>query len=368
MKVLSVFGTRPEAIKMAPVVKALKQNNKIESKVCVTGQHREILDQVLDIFSIKPDFDLDIFSPGQTLTQITNRALLGMEKVLLEYKPDLLLIQGDTTTVFTGALAAFYHRIPVGHVEAGLRSGNIYSPFPEEANRKLTGILADLHFAPTERARENLIKENYDPSKIFVTGNTVIDSLKFTVKNNYVFDNELLNGLQYKRKVILLTSHRRENWGQPMENIFKAMRHVLESREDIEIVFPMHPNPIVRNCARPIFEGMDRIHLIDALSYADFCNLMAKVDFIVSDSGGVQEEAPTLGKPVIVLRENTERPEGIEAGTAKLVGTDEQAIIREVFRLLDDEKVYNAMASALNPYGDGHAAERIVNIIQEHFL
>ncbi|NLY08304.1 MAG: UDP-N-acetylglucosamine 2-epimerase (non-hydrolyzing) [Tissierellia bacterium] len=368
MKVLTVFGTRPEAIKMAPIVKELEKNSNIESRVCVTGQHREILDQVLEVFDIKPDFDLDIFKPGQSLSQITTKALLGMEKVIEEFRPDLLLIQGDTTTVFTGALAAFYHKIPVGHVEAGLRSENIYSPYPEEANRKLTSVITSLHFAPTEIAKENLLQEGYNPADIYVTGNTVIDALKYTVKDKYIFDKSPLDSIQYNNKVILLTSHRRENWGEPMERIFSAMKKIVEMRPEVELIFPVHPNPKVRTVADKYLKGMDRVHLIEPLSYEPFCNLMAKSHIVVTDSGGVQEEAPTLGKPVLVVREETERPEGIEAGTAKLLGTDEAVIIEEVLRLLDDENSYKSMANAVNPYGDGYASKRIVEIICNRFL
>lgn len=367
MKVLTAFGTRPEAIKMAPIVKELERRKGITSVVCVTGQHREILDQVMEIFSVIPDYDLNIFQPGQSLSAITTKALLGMEKVLEKEKPDLVLVQGDTTTVFTSALAAFYQKIPVGHVEAGLRSGNIYSPYPEEANRKLTGILTNIHFAPTAKARENLLAEGYNPATIFITGNTVIDALKFTVKDNYKFDKVPLDSVQYNKKVILLTTHRRENWGDPMKSIFQAVRRVVDENQDVEVIFPVHPNPKVRDVAQEKLGDHERIHLIEPLSYEPFCNLINRCHLVITDSGGIQEEAPTLGKPVLVARKETERPEGIEAGTAKLVGTDEEVIYRETSRLLHDEAAYEKMATAVNPYGDGHAAKRIVDLIEQHF-
>lgn len=366
-KVLTVFGTRPEAIKMAPIVKGLERQEDIESIVCITGQHREMLDQVLQIFDIKPDYDLNIFEHGQGLSQITSKALLGMEDILKDVKPDLLLIQGDTSTVFSGALAAFYHQVPVGHVEAGLRSGNIYSPYPEEANRMMTGILTELHFAPTEQARKNLLAENYDEEKIFITGNTVIDALLYTVQEDYEFENEQLNKLSKSDgRLILLTSHRRENWGAPMKRIFESIKRVVQELEDVEVVFPVHLNPKVRDVAEEVFGDEERVHLVEPLSYEPFTNLMAKADLVVSDSGGIQEEAPTLGKPVLVIREETERPEGIEAGTAKLVGTNGEKIYSEIMNLLTDKDAYDAMANAVNPYGDGQAAEKIVKIIKEY--
>ena len=363
LKVLTVFGTRPEGIKLAPVIKALERNNKVESVTCITAQHREMLDQVLNLFQIEPDYDLNIFKPGQSLTEITTRALIGLEEVIKEVKPDVLLVQGDTTTVFTGALAAFYQGIKIGHVEAGLRSGNLHSPYPEEANRMLTGILTDYHFAPTERNVDNLLKENYPREKIFVTGNTVIDALSYAIKDDYVFENELLNNLDYTKKVILVTSHRRENIGKPMENIFTAIKDIVEKYEDVEVIFPMHLNPKVRNIANRILGKNNRIHLIEPLDYEPFANLMAKVHLIVTDSGGLQEEAPTLGIPVLVVREETERPEGIEAGTAKLVGTDYRLLYDSMDLLLSNSDEYDKMAKAVNPYGDGNAAERIVEIL-----
>lgn len=364
MKIMTVFGTRPEGIKMAPIVKELEKREGVESITCITAQHREMLDQVLNLFDIEPDYDLNIFSPGQSLTQVTTRALEGLEKVILKEKPDVLLVQGDTTTVFAGALAAFYQKVKIGHVEAGLRSGNIYSPYPEEANRMLTGIMTNYHFAPTERNRENLLKENYSDEKIFITGNTVIDALKYTIKEDYKFDNELLNNLDYENKrMILLTSHRRENIGKPMENIFMAIKDIVEKYEDVEIVFPMHLNPKVREIANKILGNNSRVHLIEPLDYEPFTNLMAKVDLVVTDSGGLQEEAPTLGKPVLVVREETERPEGIESGTAKLVGTSYERLYNELDILLSNEDEYNKMANAVNPYGDGNAAKKIVDAI-----
>ncbi len=364
IKVLTIFGTRPEAIKMAPIIKKLDKNQYIEHRVCVTAQHREMLDQVLRIFNITPDYDLNIFEPGQSLTQITTRAMEGLEKVIVDFGPDLILVQGDTTTVFAGALTAFYHKVKIGHVEAGLRSGNLYSPYPEEANRKLTGIITDFHFAPTERNKQNLLREGYDEEKIYVTGNTVIDALLYVVSEDYKFNDELLDNLDYKnKKVILLTSHRRENLGKPMENIFSAVRDVVLKNEDVEVVFPIHLNPKVREIAHRILDGLDRVHIIEPLEYLPFANLIARSYLVVTDSGGIQEEAPSLGKPVLVVRKETERPEGIEAGTAKLAGIDRENIFREIDILINDEHEYKKMANAVNPYGDGKASDRIVDII-----
>jgi UDP-N-acetylglucosamine 2-epimerase (non-hydrolysing) len=367
IKVMTVFGTRPEGIKMAPIIKVMENISEIDNTICITAQHREMLDQVLNLFQIEPDYDLNIFKPGQSLTEITMRALEGLEKVIMEVKPDVLLVQGDTSTVFAGALAAFYQKIKIGHVEAGLRSGNLYSPYPEEANRKLTGILTDFHFAPTETNRDNLLREGYPEEKIFITGNTVIDALKFAVKEDYIFNMPLLDNIDYKNKrIILLTSHRRENIGKPMENIFSAMNQIALEYEDVEVVFPIHLNPKVREIANRIFKENRRVHLIEPLDYEPFTNLMAKSYLVVTDSGGLQEEAPSLGKPVLVVREETERPEGIEAGTAKLVGTDYNNILNEIDTLITDKKEYNKMANAVNPYGDGKASERIVDIILKH--
>ena len=344
----------------------MEEAENIENIVCVTAQHRQMLDQVLNLFHIDPDYDLNIFKAGQTLTEVTTRALEGLEKVIIETKPDVLLVQGDTTTVFAGALAAFYQKVKIGHVEAGLRSGNLYSPYPEEANRKLTGVITDFHFAPTERNRENLLREGYPDEKIFVTGNTVIDSLFHVVKSEYKFNDGLLNNLDYEnKKVILLTSHRRENIGKPMENIFSAIRDVVNKHDDVEVVFPIHLNPKVRNIAYSIFKDNDRIHLIEPLDYEPFTNLMSKSYLVVTDSGGLQEEAPSLGKPVLVVRNETERPEGINAGTAKLVGTDKEKIFSELDLLISNRDQYLKMANAVNPYGDGKASERIVNILLE---
>ncbi|WP_256466632.1 non-hydrolyzing UDP-N-acetylglucosamine 2-epimerase [Peptoniphilus genitalis] len=364
MKVLFVFGTRPEGIKMAPIIKEIQKRKNLECYTCVTGQHREMLDQVLEIFDIKPDYDLNIFKKGQSLTDVTTKTLLGLEEILDELKPDILLVQGDTTTVFAAALAAFYKKIKIGHVEAGLRSGNLYSPYPEEANRKLTGVISNYHFAPTESNRQNLIREGYDEKNIFITGNTVIDALKYSVREDFVFDDEILNDIDYNRDVVLLTAHRRENWGKPMEDIFKAIRRVVLEKENLEIVFPRHLNPIVREAAEKYFADLDRVHLIEPLSYLPFSNLMARVKFVVTDSGGVQEEAPALGKPVLVLRNETERMEGVEAKTAKLVGTKEQDVYDSIVALLEDKDLYDEMARAVNPYGDGHAAKKIVDVLE----
>ncbi len=364
MKVLFVFGTRPEGIKMAPIIKEIQKRKNLECYTCVTGQHREMLDQVLEIFDIEPDYDLNIFKKGQSLTDVTTKTLLGLEGILDELKPDILLVQGDTTTVFAAALAAFYKKIKIGHVEAGLRSGNLYSPYPEEANRKLTGVISNYHFSPTESNRQNLIREGYDEKNIFITGNTVIDALKYSVREDFVFDDEILNDIDYNRDVVLLTAHRRENWGKPMEDIFKAIRRVVLEKENLEIVFPRHLNPIVREAAEKYFADLDRVHLIEPLSYLPFSNLMARVKFVVTDSGGVQEEAPALGKPVLVLRNETERMEGVEAKTAKLVGTKEQDVYESIVALLEDKDLYDEMARAVNPYGDGHAAEKIVDVLE----
>lgn len=364
IKVLTVFGTRPEGIKMSPVVKRLNNHPDIEHRACVTGQHREMLDQVMDIFGIKPDYDLNIFKGGQSISEITTKSLMGLEEVIEDFKPDLLLVQGDTTTVFSGALAGFYNGVKIGHIEAGLRSGDLYSPFPEEANRKLTGILTNFHFAPTETSRENLLKEGYKDEDIYITGNTAIDALLEVTSEDYTFKNDFLNNLDYdNKKIILLTSHRRENLGEPMENIFTAMRDIVEKNSDVEVVFPVHLNPKVREIAQRILGENDRIHLIEPLDYLPFAHLQKKVYLIVTDSGGVQEEAPTLGKPVLVVRQETERPEGIEAGTAKLIGLGYENIFKEVDLLLNDRDEYEKMSLAVNPYGDGRASEKIVEII-----
>lgn len=364
IKVMTIFGTRPEAIKMAPIIKELEKSEKIDHRSCVTAQHREMLDQVLNIFNIVPDYDLDIFSSGQSLTDITIRAIRGLEEVIRDFSPDLILVQGDTTTVFSGALAAFYNEVKIGHVEAGLRSGNLYSPYPEEANRKLTGVLSNFHFAPTEESKKNLIREGYDENTIFVTGNTSIDALLDVVADNYQFEDGVLNSIDYKnRRVILMTSHRRENLGKPMEDIFSSMRKIIEENTDAELIFPVHLNPKVRDIASRYLGDHDRIHLIEPLDYLPFANLQKRVHMIVTDSGGIQEEAPTLGKPILVIRKETERPEGISAGTAKLIGVDGDDVYRQVSTVLNDEVKYKKMSNAVNPYGDGSAARRIVDII-----
>ncbi len=370
IKVLIIFGTRPEAVKMAPIVKALKNDEEhFVTKICVTAQHRDMLDQVLRIFDIEPNYDLNIFQSGQTLTQITCKSITGLEDVIEEVKPDLVLVQGDTSTVFSGALAAFYHQVKIGHVEAGLRSGNLYSPYPEEANRRLTGVLTDFHFAPTETSRSNLLREGYDDSKIFITGNTSIDALKWVIDENYRFEDERLNRISFEnKKVILLTAHRRENIGEPMENIFSAVKEAAEKNKDVEVIYPMHLNPKVREIARRVFKDMENVHLIEPLDYLPFTNLMAKCYLVVTDSGGVQEEAPSLGKPVLVVRAETERPEGIEAGTAKLAGTEKDVIYKEIDTLINDEEEYRKMANAVNPYGDGKAAEHIREAIKSVML
>ncbi|MFZ5649212.1 MAG: non-hydrolyzing UDP-N-acetylglucosamine 2-epimerase [Bacillota bacterium] len=365
IKVLTVFGTRPEAIKMAPLVKELKGcGDRIRCRVAVTAQHREMLDQVLDLFEIAPDYDLDIMQPGQTLFDITTRSLNGLKEVLEADKPDLTLVHGDTTTTFVAALASYYLQIPVGHVEAGLRTGNKYSPFPEEMNRRLAGALTDIHFAPTDKARKNLLAENVRNEDIFVTGNTVIDALLATVKKDYRFDDPILDGIDFgRRRVLLLTTHRRENLGDPMRDIYLALREVLEKHPDVEIVFPVHKNPAVRSVVSEVMGGLDRVHLIEPMDYDPFVNLMQKCHMVLTDSGGMQEEAPSLGKPVLVLRNTTERPEAVEAGTVALVGTDREAVFREANRLLNDPDHYRKMAEAVNPYGDGKASKRIVQTI-----
>lgn len=363
MKVALVFGTRPEAIKMAPIVLELKKRN-IEHVVIVTAQHRELLDRKLEVFNIKPDYDLNIMQPGQDLFYITTTVLNEIKQVLEKESPDILLVQGDTTTTFAASLAAFYLKIPVGHVEAGLRTWNKHNPWPEEINRQITSRLTDFHFAPTEWAKQNLLKEGVNPEHVFVTGNTVIDALKMIVSEEFQFEDERLNAIDFKKKkVILLTSHRRENFGEPMREVFKACRQIVEEHSEVELVYPVHPNPNVQSAAQEILSNVPRIHLIEPLEYRSFVQLMNKCYLILTDSGGVQEEAPSLGKPVLVLRTTTERPEAIEAGTAMLVGTDSAKIIEEANLLLTDTTGYKSMATKVNPYGDGKAAERIVNIL-----
>lgn len=365
IKLMTVFGTRPEAIKMCPLVLEMRKYPEyIQPIVAVTAQHREMLDQVLDLFGIIPDYDLNIMTSGQTLYDVTNRALMGLKAVMEEAKPDMVLVHGDTTTTFAGALAAFYAQIPVGHVEAGLRTGNKYSPYPEEMNRKLTGAIADMHFAPTSTSKANLLQENVNPQNILVTGNTVIDALQTTVRSDYHFADEDFNKVFAEgHRLILMTTHRRENLGEPMRHVYRALKSVLEAHEDVEAIFPVHKNPKVREIVREELGHLSRVHLIEPMDYEPFANLMAKVDVVLTDSGGIQEEAPALGKPVLVLRDTTERPEAVDAGTVKLVGTAYEDVLRETNLLLDDADHYRSMAEAANPYGDGKACERIVKAI-----
>lgn len=369
IKVMTVFGTRPEAIKMCPLVLEMKKyGDIIEPVVAVTAQHREMLDQVLDLFGIKPDYDLNIMTAGQTLYDVTTRALMGLKNVMEEAKPDIVLVHGDTTTTFAGALAAFYAQIPVGHVEAGLRTGDKYSPYPEEMNRKLTGAIADMHFAPTATSKGNLLKENVAAENILVTGNTVIDALQVTVKKDYTFADDAFNKVfESGHRLILMTTHRRENLGEPMRHVYKALKTVLETHPDVEAIFPVHKNPKVREIVQQELGQLDRVHLIEPMDYEPFANLMAKVDIVLTDSGGIQEEAPALGKPVLVLRDTTERPEAVEAGTVKLIGTEYEDVLRETDLLLDDAVHYRSMAEAANPYGDGRACERIIRAILKKY-
>lgn len=363
MKVMAIFGTRPEAIKMAPVVRELLKHPEIETKVCLTAQHREMLDQVVDLFQLPVDYDLGIMKQGQSLYDITDRVLLGLKEVLEKEKPDLVLVHGDTTTTFSATLAAFYQQIDVGHVEAGLRTGNMYSPFPEEANRRLTSVLTTLHFAPTETARQNLLKENQKDDRIFTVGNSVIDALLATVKKDYVFEDKELQDIEEHKRIILVTTHRRENLGEPMRNVYRALRRLVETVPDTEVVFPVHRNPLVRQAVKEVLDGVPGIHLVDPMEYEPFTNLMARSAIILTDSGGIQEEAPSLGKPVLVLRDTTERPEAVASGTVKLVGTDEDKVYNTAYKLLTDEVAYREMAESINPYGDGHTSERIVQAI-----
>ncbi|MFB4346496.1 UDP-N-acetylglucosamine 2-epimerase (non-hydrolyzing) [Bacillus sp. BR_7] len=365
LKVMTIFGTRPEAIKMAPLVLELQKHpEKIESIVTVTAQHRQMLDQVLSIFGITPDFDLNIMKDRQTLIDITTRGLEGLDKVMKEAKPDIVLVHGDTTTTFIASLAAFYNQIPVGHVEAGLRTWDKYSPYPEEMNRQLTGVMADLHFSPTAKSATNLQKENKDESRIFITGNTAIDALKTTVKETY--SHPVLEKLGNDR-LVLMTAHRRENLGEPMRNMFRAIKRLVDKHEDVQVVYPVHMNPVVRETANDILGDHGRIHLIEPLDVIDFHNVAARSYLMLTDSGGVQEEAPSLGVPVLVLRDTTERPEGIDAGTLKLAGTDEETIFSLADELLSDKEAHDKMSKASNPYGDGRASERIVEAILQHF-
>ncbi len=359
-KIMVVFGTRPEAIKMCPLVNELKKNESFQTLVCVTGQHRDMLKPVLDIFSVKSDYDLCIMKENQTLFDITSQILNKIKVVLEKETPDIVLVHGDTTTTFATALACFYLRIKVGHVEAGLRTNNLYSPFPEEFNRNAVGIIADYNFAPTEWAKTNLLREGKNPNSIYVTGNTVIDALKTTIKENYQSKNlDWAHG----SKLILLTAHRRENWGEPMRKMFRAIRKVVDMNENCKVLYPIHLNPVVRKIANEELKNCARIKMIEPLDVLDFHNYMAKSHFILTDSGGIQEEAPALGKPVLVMRDTTERPEGVEAGTLKLVGSDEKIIYDECNKLLNDQRYYDSMAKAVNPYGDGHACEKIARIL-----
>ena len=363
-KVMLIFGTRPEAIKMCPLVKELKTRKNFEVKVCVTGQHREMLQQVLDCFEVVPDYNLDIMQDKQTLFDITVNIMQKIKGVLEKEKPDLILVHGDTTTTFVTALCAFYMQIPVGHVEAGLRTYNIYSPYPEEFNRQATGIISKYNFAPTENSKQNLLNEGKDKNTIFVTGNTAIDALKTTVRSDY--NNEIFDWVG-KDKLIMLTAHRRENLGQPLKNMFKAIKRILDEFDNVKIVYPIRKNPIVRDTANEIFGDSEKIKLIEPLEVLDFHNFLNKAYMILTDSGGIQEEAPSLGKPVLVMRDTTERPEGIAAGTLKLVGTDEENVYNSIKLLLEDEKEYQKMSKASNPYGDGHACKKIADILEENY-
>lgn len=364
IKVMTVFGTRPEAIKMAPLVKELEKREEVQSIVCVTAQHRQMLDQVLETFHIIPDYDLDIMKQNQTLTEITCNALLGLEKVIKEENPDIVLVHGDTTTTFAGAIAAYYNHTAIGHVEAGLRTWNKYSPFPEEMNRQMVDNITDMYFAPTKMSHDNLVNEGKKQEDIYITGNTVVDAMSTTVDSNYT--HEILNWVGDDR-MILLTAHRRENLGEPMYHIFRAIKRIVEEFNDVKVVYPIHLNPKVREIANDVLENCERVKLIEPLEVFDFHNFQNKSYIILTDSGGVQEEAPSLGKPVLVLRDTTERPEGIEAGTLKLAGTDEETIYQMTKELLIDHEQYVSMSNAINPYGDGHASERIVDAIIDKF-
>ncbi|RCW56277.1 non-hydrolyzing UDP-N-acetylglucosamine 2-epimerase [Halanaerobium sp. ST460_2HS_T2] len=367
-KIMAVFGTRPEAIKMAPLLKALQAKENYELIITVTAQHREMLDQVMRLFKLKADYDLDIMRDRQTLSGLSARIIKKLDGILSQENPDLLLVHGDTSSTFIGALTAFYNQVDIAHIEAGLRTHNKYSPFPEEMNRQLTGVLADLNFAPTLRARKNLLLENTSESKIFVTGNTVIDALLSVVDKNYIFENELLKNFDYKnKKLILLTAHRRENLGQPMKNIFKAVRDLTEQISNLEVIFPVHLNPVIRELSKKMLADNKQIHLIEPLDYLPFANLMARVDLVLTDSGGIQEEAPSLAKPVLVLRDTTERPEAVEAGTVIKIGTEYNDIYQQSLKLLTDSKEYNKYAAAVNPYGDGKAVKRIIQALDYHF-
>lgn len=368
IKIMSIFGTRPEAIKMAPLVKELEKNDTIETKVCVTAQHREMLDQVLELFDIKPDYDLNIMTSKQTLTGVTNRVLEGLEKIFLEYKPDMVLVHGDTTTTFAASLAAFYQKIKVGHVEAGLRTYDKYFPYPEEMNRKLTGALADIHFSPTKGSKENLLNEGVNKDIIHITGNTVIDAMATTVDKDYKFKTKDLNNIDFQnKKVIMVTAHRRENWGQSIENICKALKYIVENNSDVEVVYLVHLNPIVKDVVEKHLKGMERVHLLSPQDTKETHNLINKSYMLMTDSGGLQEEAPHLGKPVLVLRDVTERPEAVQAGTVRLVGTEYDNIVKNTKELLKNNDIYNKMSCSINPYGDGKTSQRIVKSILYYF-
>ena len=366
-KVLTVFGTRPEAIKMAPVVLELNRSEHLESVVCVTAQHREMLDQVLGVFKIKPDFDLDLMKTEQSLTSLTQAVLGGMQEIIAEVQPDVVLVHGDTTTTFATATAAFYAKVPIGHVEAGLRTYDKYAPFPEEINREFVSLVAAYNFAPTEKAAENLRAERRRPETIFVTGNTAIDALKTTVGKDFQAQGKFAEALNWlgNSRLVLLTAHRRENWGEPLRQIFRAVRRLAEDLQDVKVIYPVHLNPAVRKAAEAVLGDCPKVRLIEPLEVVEFHNLMNRAEIILTDSGGIQEEAPSLGKPVLVMRETTERPEGVEAGTLRLVGTDTTRIYETAYRLLTDEILYAKMAQAKNPYGDGEAAKRIVKILEE---
>ena len=367
IKVMTIFGTRPEAIKMAPLVLELKSRPEFDCTCCVTAQHRQMLDSVLHIFGLHPEYDLNIMQPRQTLSTITSKCLLGMDDVLEQAKPDLVLVHGDTSTTFAGALAAFYHQIQVGHVEAGLRTWDKYSPWPEEMNRRMTGDVADLHFCPTAANRENLAREGITQG-VFITGNTVIDALKTTVVKDYHFTTDLLNTLDYRNhKIILVTCHRRENYGEPMANIMKALRRLAETYPQVELVYPVHLSPVVREAAGQYLSGHERIHLIEPLDVEEMHNLMSRCYLVMTDSGGLQEEAPALGKPVLVLRKETERPEAVAAGTVRIAGVDEDEVFAMAAQLIEQPGAYEEMAHAVNPYGDGRACARIAEAILYHY-
>ncbi|WP_421278801.1 non-hydrolyzing UDP-N-acetylglucosamine 2-epimerase [Aeromonas veronii] len=366
-KIMLIFGTRPEAIKMCPLVNELKKSDLLEVKVCVTAQHREMLDKVLDIFNVVPDYDLNIMAHGQTIIDINNKVLSGVDEIIKNENPDLLLVHGDTSTTLSAGMAAFYNKVKVGHVEAGLRSGNIYSPYPEEFNRKLVSHFTHFHFAPTEGNKKNLLDEGIAEGSIFVTGNTVIDALKSVENDDYIFENDLLNKIDYNSsKVILITAHRRENLGLPMVNIFNAIKEILEEHENVIAIFPMHRNPLVRNIANEILGDVSNAILIEPLDYVPFANLMARSYLIATDSGGIQEEAPALGKPVIVLRTETERPEAVSAGTVKVSGVDKSKIKEDIIHLLECKDAYERMSQAVNPYGVGNACKQIREVLENH--